>query len=156
MKCAHGRRHDHDAGKVTGLTAAVLPVARQQIQDSPPPRSEKRKRKDTETETETEMIVRYESYNRNHNSNDDLDESTGTGKRQRLGSCHGSESARAIIQRVEGLGGLPTNTEPEAAAAPPITITGHLSETSALSGGPRRSQRIRKTLGSACVTTHMS
>jgi hypothetical protein len=117
----------------------------QQIQDSPPPRSGKRKRNDSETET---AIVTSESYNRNSN---DLDESTRKRQRLGLGSCHGT-SAPAFIQRVEGLGGLPANTD----GAPPITITGRLSEASALSVGPRRSQRIREKLGSACVTARMS
>jgi hypothetical protein len=142
-KCEHWRHdHHHDAGKITA--APPVQLARpQQIQDSPPPRSGKRKRNDAETET---AIVRSESYNRSRNSNDDLDESTR--KRQRLGSCHVEE----------GLGGpLPANTNGACeVAAPPITPTGHLSEASTLSVEPRRSQRIREKLGSACVTTRMS
>jgi hypothetical protein len=151
MKCAHWWHDDDDnhddVGKVTAAPAVQL--ASSQMQDSPPRRSGKRKRSDIEagTETETETaIVRSESYNRNSNDNDDLDESTG--KRQRLGP---------LAYHVEGLGGLPANTDGACEVAPPpITITGHLSEASALSVEPRRSQRIREKLGSACVTTRRS
>ena len=149
MKCAaHGggwHDDDHDgSGKVATMPAVQL--ARPQIQDSPPRRCGKRKWNDTDTDTDTDTapVVRSESYNRNSNDNDNLGESTG--KRQRLGSCH-----------VGGLDGLPVNIDgPCEVAAPPITITGHLFEASALSVGRRRSQRIREKLGSACVTTRMS
>jgi hypothetical protein len=124
-------------------------------QDSPPRRSGQSKRNDTETET---AIVRSESCDRNSNDNDDLDESASR-KRPRLGSCHGTTSnSPAIVQRVkEGLGGLPANTDGACEVpAPPITITRHLSEGSAWSVGPRRSQRIRVKLDSACDTTRRS
>lgn len=130
MKCVHWR-HGHD-GEVT------------QIQVSP--FSGKRKRNDTETS---------EWYDRN--GNDDLDDESTTRKRQRHGSCHSSDPD--IIQRVEGgLGGLPANTDGACeVVAPPIPISGHLSEASALSVavamGLRRSQRIRKKLGSTCGTS---
>lgn len=158
MKCALWRRDDdHDGtGKVTAVPAVQLARAQIQLEDSPPWHSGKRERNDTETET---AFVRSESYNRNSNDNDDLDESTTSRKRQRLGSCHGTTgSAPAIIRRVEGsLGGLPANADAACeVAAPPITLTGLLSEASDLSVGPRRSQRIRGKLGSAWGTTRMS
>jgi hypothetical protein len=158
MKCALWRHNDDrdGTGKVTAVPAVQLARAQIQLEGSPPRHSRKRKRNDTETET---ALVRSKSYNRNSSDNDDLDESTTSRKRQRLGSCHGTtDSAPAIIRRIEeGLGGLPANADGACeVAAPPITITGHLSEASALSVGPRRSQRIRGKLGSACGTTRMS
>lgn len=149
MKRAHWRHNDDDgddldnAGKVTAVPAMQL--ARPQIQDSPPRRSGKRKRNDTDTDTDTDTettIVWSESYNRYSDDNDDLeDESTTSGKRQRV-----EEGLRASAD---------TDGACEV-AEPPITITGHLSEASALSVGPRRSQRIREKLGSACATAPIS
>jgi hypothetical protein len=134
-------RHDDHDGKVTPALARSWQIP----QDSP---CSGRKRK------ETEMTATSESYDRNCN-NDDLDDESATTKRQRLGSRHGY--APDIIQRVEeGPGGLPVNTDGACeVAAPPIPIPGHLSEASAhvLSVGRRRSQRIRKKLGSAWGTS---
>jgi len=150
MKCAHWR-HDHDE-KVT----AELERPQNHWQDSP--RSGKRKRNDTGTE----RIVRSDSYNRNSNDESDLDEESATRKRRRLEyrSCHGSASVVDVIQGVEGLDGLPANANTDGAfevPVPPSTITDpDLSEASALSVGPRRSQRIREKLGSAFVTTRGS
>ena len=156
MKCAHWR-HDHGE-KVT----AAAELARLQIHWQDSPRSGKRKRNDTSIE----RIVRSDSYNRTGNSNDesDLEGESATRKRRRLGyrSCHGSASAVDVIQGVEaeGLNGLPANVNTDGAfevPVPPSTITdSDLSEASALSVGPRRSQRIREKLGSTCVITRGS
>jgi len=148
MKCAH--------------RTAPVPVpelARPQIQDSPPLRSEKRKRRNDAAGAGAELET-IESYDCNDShDNGDLGESTGRKRQRLLGSsksCHGRASAPAIIPRVECLAGLPANRDGACEVAqPPITITGHLSasEASASSVGPRRSQRIREKLGSsACVT----
>lgn len=142
MSCVrcHWQCGEHDDGKITVVLAGP------QIQDSPslplpPPRFGKRKRDDTER-----IMVASELHNTNTNTNgDDFDEST-TRKRQRLGSYHNAGTS-AVIQRVEDIGGLPANTDLGDAcevAAPPITMTGHLSGASALSVEPRRSQRIRE------------
>lgn len=123
-----------------------MQLARPQIQDSLPRRSGKRKRNDTDTDTDTDTetdteIVRSESYNRYSDDNDDVeDESTTSGKRQRVEGLRASADTDGACEVAE----------------PSITITGHLSEASALSVGPRRSQRIREKLGSACATTPMS
>ena len=124
-KCAQWHHDDHGAGKVTAKPQI-------QLEDSPP-RSGKRKRDDAETTVS-------ESHDHNSTDNDGLGGES-TRKLQRFRSCH-----------VEGLGasGLPANTDGACdVAAPPITLTEHLSEASTLSMGLRRSQRIREKLGSA-------
>lgn len=137
MKCAHWRQDDHD-GKVQVTTA----LARSEINRDSPRSGRKRKRKDSET-----AIVTSEADNRNGNIDDDSESGDrSTRKRPELGSCHGS--AADIIQRVEGHVVIEVD-----APLVPIPITGHLSEASALSEGRRRSQRIRKKLGSACGTS---
>jgi hypothetical protein len=138
VKCAH-RRHDHD-GKVT------------QIQVSP--RSRKRK-----NDTETRTAMTSESTH-DRSGNDDLDDESTSRKRQRLGSsCHGSVP-ETIIQRVDGgLGGLPADTDGtcEIIVPPTIPMPGHLSDSEAIAisvaMGLRRSQRIRRKLGSVCGTS---
>jgi hypothetical protein len=137
-------RHDDHGGKVT----AALERPWQIHQDSPCP-GRKRKRNDTEMTT---AMSKSKSYDRN--SNDDLDDESTTTKRQRLGSRYGCPPD--IIQRVDGLGGLPSNTDGACEVAePPIPMPGHLSEASVSSvgRGRRRSQRIWKKWGSVCGTS---
>lgn len=141
------RHYDHDR-KVTAARARSW-----KIHPDPPCSAAGRKRKRNDTEMAATETSESESHDRNCN-NDDLDEGSTTSKRprQRLRSRHAS-CAPDFVQRVEGgLGGLPANTDRACeVAAPPIlpVIPRHLSE-SALSVGCRRSQRIRKKLGSAC------
>jgi hypothetical protein len=139
------RHDDHDS---KGTAALARPW---QIYQDPPCSGRKR------TDTETATVTSKDLYDRNCN-NDHLDDESATTKRRRLGSESPRGCAPDIIRRVEaGLGELPADTDGAyEVAAPPTPIPGHLvyeASALALSVGRRRSQRIRKKLGSACGTS---